>query len=167
MSRRYRIEALAKLDRQSFCSGSESLDRYFHRQVTQDIRRNLSACFVAICAADNSIAGYYTLSATSVALSNIPEELSRRLPNYPHLPAALIGRLAVDQNHQGQRLGTALLINAISRTISTEMGIYTLLVDAKDDVAQRFCQHHNFTLLPDPERRLMLPIATARKLLGS
>ena len=47
-------------DRAKFTCGTEPLDRYFRTQVSQDIKRRVSACFVAN---DNvgQIAGYYTL----------------------------------------------------------------------------------------------------------
>lgn len=165
MNAPYRIEVLAKHDRQTFRSGSEPLDRYFHRQVSQDVRRNLTACFVAVDTSTHILAGYYTLSATNIALSDIPEDQARRLPNYPHVPAVLLGRLAVDHHYQGRRLGNALLIDAVKRTLSLDISIYALLVDAKDEAAQRFYEHHGFVLLPGTERRLFLPAVTARKLL--
>lgn len=43
-------------DRTAFRSGSEPLDRYLREQVTQDIRRRVAACFVAL-ADDQRIAG--------------------------------------------------------------------------------------------------------------
>jgi hypothetical protein len=36
-----------------------------------------------------------------------------------------------------------------------------MVVDAKDEAAQRFYEHFAFTLLPGENRRLCLPIATA------
>ena len=47
-------------DRAAFRSDSEPLNRYLQEQVTQDIRRRVAACFVAL-ADGPRIAGYYTL----------------------------------------------------------------------------------------------------------
>ena len=58
-------------DRASFSCGSEPLDRYLQQQVTQDIRRRVTACFVALTS-EQVVAGYYTLAATSVPLSDLP-----------------------------------------------------------------------------------------------
>ena len=52
-------------DRAAFACGSGPLDRYLKQQVTQDIRRRVAACFVAL-AADQRIAGYYTLASASL-----------------------------------------------------------------------------------------------------
>ncbi|HFP2037577.1 TPA: GNAT family N-acetyltransferase, partial [Escherichia coli] len=52
-------------DRTSFLCGSDALDRYIKEHVTQDIRRRIAACFVAVDN-DHHIIGYYTLSAASI-----------------------------------------------------------------------------------------------------
>jgi hypothetical protein len=36
-----------------------------------------------------------------------PTELARQLPKYPNVPAALLGRLAINSRYRGQRLGVA------------------------------------------------------------
>ena len=167
MSRPYRIEPLSSAHpRQAFSSDSEPLDRYFHRQVSQDIRRHLAGCFVAVDNTTDAIAGYYTLSATSLALRDIPQAQAKRLPSYPNVPAALLGRLAVSQAHQGQGLGGVLLVDALRRTYVSELGVYAMLVDAKDEAAQAFYEHYGFISLPldDGRRRLFLPMATAKQL---
>jgi GNAT superfamily N-acetyltransferase len=83
------------------------------------------------------------------------------------VPAALLGRLAVAQTYQGKGLGGVLLADAVLRTARAELGVFAMLVDAKDEAAQRFYEHYGFTLLQGAERRLCLPIATAlRNLAG-
>ena len=47
-----------------------------------------------------------------------------------------MGRLAVDQNFQGQGLGGALLGDALHRSIRSEIMAYAMVVDAKDDIAK-------------------------------
>lgn len=46
-----------------------------------------------------TVAGYYTLSLTSVNLAELPEQVARKLPRYPLVSATLLGRLAVDRHH--------------------------------------------------------------------
>ncbi|MCM5415810.1 GNAT family N-acetyltransferase, partial [Escherichia coli] len=81
-------------DRTSFLCGSDALDRYIKEHVTQDIRRRIAACFVAVDN-DHHIIGYYTLSAASILLTDLPEHLRKKLPRYPTIPAIRMGRLAV------------------------------------------------------------------------
>lgn len=97
-----RVETLGPgHDRSGFESGAEPLDRYFRLQAGQDARKKVAAPFVLILP-DQSLAGYYTLSSSTVQLPELPEAIVRRLPRYPLIPAMLLGRLAVDRRHQGK-----------------------------------------------------------------
>jgi ribosomal protein S18 acetylase RimI-like enzyme len=158
----FRIEPLSgKHDRSQFLSGSAALDRYFREQASQDIKRRIATCFVAIGGETDSVAGYYTLSACGVSLDNLSPALAKGLPRYPVVPAVLLGRLAVDRSYQGKGLGSVLLGDALMRTARAELRVFAMVVDAKDEAAQRFYERFGFTLLPGESRRLCLPIATA------
>jgi GNAT superfamily N-acetyltransferase len=161
-ARPFRIEPLsADHDRAQFTSGSAPLDRYFREQASQDIKRRVATCFVALYLETQEIAGFYTLTATSVPLDALAPEIVKKLPRYPVVPAALLGRLAIAKTAQGKGLGGALLADALMRTARAELGVFAMLVDAKDETAQRFYERFGFTLLPGEARRLVLPIATA------
>jgi ribosomal protein S18 acetylase RimI-like enzyme len=143
-----------------FCCGVEALDRYFHRQVSQDIRRRLTACYVALCGDSERICGFYTLSACHIALPDLPAEITRKLPPYPAVPAVRIGRLGVDQDFRGQGLGAMLLVDAARRVIGSGIAAFALIVDAKDEGALAFYEHHGFSRL-DIEgagRTLFIPL---------
>jgi ribosomal protein S18 acetylase RimI-like enzyme len=154
------IELLsAQHDRTGFASGSEALDRYFREQVTQDVRRHTTVCWVAREVATGRVAGYYTLAAAGVLLAELPEQMARRLPRYPSVPVARLGRLAVDQTYRGQRLGAALLWDAARRALRSEIAVFALVVDAKDEQAAAFYQHHGFVSLGSRPLTLVLPLA--------
>ncbi len=148
-------------DRAAFCSDSEPLDRYLREQATQDIRRRVAACFVAL-ADGQRIAGYYTLASASLLLADLPASIGKKLPRYPTVPAVRMGRLAVDQAFKGQGLGGALLADALARAARSEIAAFTLLVDAKDEAAAAFYRHHGFIALPDLPLTLFLPLATVQ-----
>ncbi len=157
----FRVIPLNKAhDRSTFNSGSEPLDCYFRERVTQDIRRRVTACFVAI-SCDGRIAGYYTLASASVFLGDLPEKLTKKLPRYPSVPVVRMGRLAVDQAFKGQGLGGALLADAITRVVRSEIAAYALVVDAKDGTAANFYRHHGFLKTVSEPLTLFLPLATA------
>ncbi|MGB7182274.1 MAG: GNAT family N-acetyltransferase [Burkholderiaceae bacterium] len=144
----FRVQLLdAGHDRAVFQSDSDALNRYFHAQVTQDIRRRVTACYVVVNEADQ-VAGYYTLAASSVLLNDLPADQGKRLPRYPSVPVVRLGRLAVAQRFKGQGLGGALLADALDRAQRAEIAAYALVVDAKDESAAAFYQHHGFTPLP-------------------
>lgn len=153
----------ASHERASFCSDSESLNRYLREQVTQDIRRRVAACFVALTDGQR-VAGYYTLASSSLLLADLPASVAKKLPRYPSVPAVRMGRLAVDQAFKGQGLGGALLADALERSDRAEIAAYAMMVDARDEQAAAFYQHHGFIALPDAPLALFLPLATLQSL---
>ena len=166
MRQGFSIEALNSAhNRTGFSSGIEPLDRYFRELVTQDVKRRVSNCFVALDAA-GAIAGYYTLAAASLPLTELSADEKQRLPRYALLPAGLIGRLAVDQKYQGQRLGSALIMDAAARAARAEPAIFALIVDAKDESAIAFYQRHEFRRFASKPASLFLPIGTALQALS-
>lgn len=155
------IEPLgAAHDRKAFLCGVPALDRYLHELAAQDMRRRISNCFVAVDAS-GAIAAYYTFAATSFPLTDLPPELTKRLPRYAALPAGLIGRLAVDRRYRGQRLGGALIMDATQRAANADPAIFALVVDAKDDAAVAFYRHVGFQSFASRPLSLFVPLATA------
>ena len=162
MAETFRIEPLSEdHDRAHFLSGSDALDRYFRERASQDVKRRIATCFVAVSVTAQDVAGYYTLTATSVALNALSPEIVKKLPRYPVVPAALLGRLAVARHYQGQGLGGILLADALRRTARAELGVFAMVVDAKGAAARRFYEHYGFTLLPGEVRHLYLSISAA------
>lgn len=149
-------------DRAAFHSHSEPLNRYLREQVSQDIRRRVAACFVALTD-EPRIAGYYTLASASLLLADLPGGIRKRLPRYPTVPAVRMGRLAVDREFVGQGLGGALLADALDRSARSEIAAFALMVDAKDEKALAFYRHHGFIALPDSARALFLPLAMIQR----
>ena len=67
--------------------------------------------------------------------------------------------IAVDQHYRSKKLGAALLWDAVLRASRSEIAAFALVVDAKDDMAAAFYQHHGFVALDEGQRRWMLPLA--------
>jgi len=156
---RFLIEALGSShDRAGFSCGVEALDRYFQKQATQDVRRRATACYVALEAPGAKVAGYYTLAAAGIPLADLPAELAKQLPRYPSVPVARLGRLAVVQAYRGRKLGSALLWDAVQRSLRSEIAVFALVVDAKDDQAEAFYRHHGFVPFGSQPRQLVLPL---------
>jgi ribosomal protein S18 acetylase RimI-like enzyme len=150
-------------DRSTFASGEEALDRYFRTQLTQDIRRRLANCFVTVDVAPGQVVAYYTIASASIPTPDLSPE--KRLPRYPTMPAVRIGRLAVDHRFRGRGLGSALLADAARKALNAAPDALALVVDAKNDQAITFYQHHGFRQLASPPGTLFLPLATAAKIL--
>ncbi len=146
------------VERMQFCSGSEPLDRYFHDQVTQDMRRRVTSCFVALDETGR-VGGFYTLAATGILLNELPASVTKRLPRYPLIPAVRMGRLAVDRAVRGRGLGAALLADALVRSSTSEIAAFALVVDAKDETATAFYEHHGFVRFASQPRSLFMALA--------
>ena len=125
----------------------------------------MARIFVARGDAHGRIAGYYSLSAASFEKDELPSDLAKRLPHYP-VPAAVLGRLAIDRTHQGRGLGETLLLDAIRRVVraSTTIAVYAIIVDAKNERAHTFYERYGFRAFASAPRRLFLPLQTFEKL---
>lgn len=159
MTAAFRLEVLgASHAREGFACGVVALDTYFARLVTQDVRRRASACYVAVEASTGQVAGYYTLAAGGVPLTDLPQTITKRLPRYPSVPVARVGRLAVDKAFHGQKLGGALLADAAIRALRSEVAVFALAVDAKDAAAEAFYLHHGFERFGTQARQLIVSL---------
>lgn len=147
--------------RDSFSCGNEALDNYIRKIAGQDVKRKIAQVFVACLPTDKIIKGYYTTSAASFRKEELPAALAKKLPYYP-VPAAILGRMAVDLSCQGQGLGEFLLIDCFTRVLqaSKEIAINAIIVDAKDDRAKAFYLKYGFIPFISNPLRLFIPLAT-------
>lgn len=156
----YSIRALdAEAQTADFDCGEKALDEHLKRYATQDIKRGVARVFVASPTEQpQAVAGFYTLSAASIAAETLPEKWRKKLPRYP-VPVALLGRLAVNQQSHGQGLGSILLVDACKRVAaaSETLAVAAIAVDAKSAKAAAFYQHFGFIELPGQPGRWMLP----------
>ena len=162
MNGEFQIEPLGGQDRKAFNCGVPALDRYFQTQVSQDVKRLMASCFVVTEITTGRMAGFYTLAASSVRADDLPAAIVKRLPRYPVLPAALIGRLAVDLNFQGRKLGAAMLGNAVRRVMAAEVRAFAIIVDAKDESAVAFYVKHGFAPFLHRPMSLLMSLSSAR-----
>lgn len=123
----------------------------------------MAAPFVLVLP-EGTVAGYYTLSSTSVQLAELPAQTVRKLPRYPLVPATLLGRLAVDRRHQGKGYGRFLLGDALHRAARSEIASFAVIVDAKDESARRFYERESFLPFPDQPMKLFRPMTDIRRL---
>lgn len=146
----------------------DSLDRYLRTQASEDVRRKANAVFVLIERSNpRDVLGYYTLCATTLAQGDVPPTARKHVPRYPLVSATLVGRLAVSEARQGQRLGAMLLADAVQRAYRTAstVGSSMLVVDAINERAAAFYEGNGFVRLPDSVR-LVLPMRTIQKLMS-
>jgi len=162
--------SISRLDkthkRQLFSCGVKSLDDYISQQAGQEIRKHISVTYILNDEALHKIAGYYTLSSTTIELTDLSDELSRKLPHYPLLPATLIGRLAVDLHYQKNGIGEILLVDALRRAYqaSQEIASFAVIVEAINESAAKFYKKYNFMTFSPDKNKLYLPMEVIGKI---
>ncbi|HZX91009.1 MAG TPA: GNAT family N-acetyltransferase, partial [Rudaea sp.] len=140
-----------------FCCINESLKSWLRQRALENHQGGASRCFV-VCD-DANVVGYYALAAGSVGLEAAPGAIRRNMPD--PIPVAVLGRLAVDRNYAGQGIGSAMLKDAVLRTIrvANDMGTRALLCHAIDDGAKAFYLHHGFLESPTDPLTVLLNIS--------
>jgi GNAT superfamily N-acetyltransferase len=147
----------------AFDCGNEKLNDWL-RQHARNNEGRASRTFVV--PVGDEVVGYYSLAAGSVMRQELPRRLRHGTPE--PVPILVLGRLAVDKRHKGQGLGAALLKDAILRALlaSESVGVLAIVVHAIDDQAGAFYQKYGFVPSPINVRTFVLPMETARVVLG-
>lgn len=142
-----------------FSSGNETLDEWLRKRALKNQAGGASKTFV-ICDQTSSVVGYYALATGSVERVAAPGSFSRGMPE--PIPVIVLGRLAIDQRYQRQKLGGFLLRDAMLRTlnVSSQVGVRGLLVHAISDSAKSFYLRYGFVESPFDPMTLMISIKT-------
>jgi predicted GNAT family N-acyltransferase len=153
-------------NRKAFECEEQQLTDYIKKQVSQDIKKKLAVCFVAIDS-DNNVIGYYTLSSESLGREQIPDKYLKKVPQNYNAPVILLGRLARNITAKGTGLGEHLLLDALFRafTLSEEsIGAMAVVVDPMNQFAIKFYKKYGFEQLPDSEK-MFLPMSTIKQII--
>jgi GNAT superfamily N-acetyltransferase len=151
-------------DLSTFESGVAALDDWLERRALANEGTGASRTYVV--SSGGEVIGYYALATGAVALHTATGRTRRNMPE--PIPVMVLGRLAIDKDHQGKGLGRALLRDAILRTLQAAAigGIRAILVHAISEDAKRFYERHGFApSLLDP-LTLMITVADAKKALS-
>lgn len=164
---RFSIEKLrASHVRKDFDCGVASLNVYLQKQASQDERRSISVTYVVNDVVENKAAGFYTLSSATIESVQLTEEVVRKLPGYPLLPATLVGRLAVDKMYQKKKLGEVLLMDSLHRSYESSKSVasFAVVVEAINKQAESFYKKYGFIDLEAEKKLYYLAMKTVRKL---
>lgn len=144
-----------KHDITRFESQSSELNNWIKKKALKNEGKT-SRTYV-ICQ-NNFVIGYYSLAAGSVSREKAIGKMKRNSPK--DIPVMILGRLAIDKQREGQGLGSALLKDAILRTIqaSDVIGIRAILVHALNETAKKFYEARGFKKSPINPLTLMLPL---------
>lgn len=148
----------------NFDCGESSLNEWLKKRGLKNHVAGASRCFVVCAGAE--VIGYYSLSAGAISHQAAPKAMRRNMPN--PLPILLLGRLAVDRRYHNQRIGQALLRDAMIRAVSvaSDAGVFALLVHALSDQAKQFYLSRGFVESPLQPMTLIMTIETIRSILA-
>lgn len=163
---RYQSELLAdrhQLD--SFSSSNAELDDWLIHHARHAAAMNTGRTFVWH-AGDGRVVAYFTLAAHHVRRTHIAKKVGRGSPE--EIPAVLLARLALDESLHGRGLGGEVLWDALTRAVAagTIAAARLVVVEAIDDHAADFYQHHGFVPNPEDAHQLVLKISDIAKSLG-
>ena len=99
---------------------------------------------IVVCREELRVVGYFSLAAGSVEHETAPGALKRNAPD--PIPVIILARMAIAIEEQFKGLGSALLAEAMKRTVkaSSIIGARALIVHALDDRAANFYRAHGF-----------------------
>lgn len=123
----------------AFDCGTASLSTWLVRYAHNAQESGTSRVFVTCPTGTTRVVGYYAIAAGQVDQEGAPARLTKGVGRHP-IPVAILTRLAVDSGHQGRRLGTSLLVDALRRVdvASEAIGVRALLIHAESPEAKAF-----------------------------
>jgi predicted N-acetyltransferase YhbS len=138
-----------------FDCGNEFLNDWLKKFALVNSRSNSAKTFV-VCE-DNKVIGYYSLAMGSVDYEAATLRIKKGLARHP-IPVIVLAKLAVDLDYQKKRIGVSLLKDSFLRSlmISEHIGTRAVFVNAKDDHAKTFYEHHGFQPLPSDTLKLLI-----------
>jgi GNAT superfamily N-acetyltransferase len=159
-----RVEPVGEHDLEGFRCGVGELDDWLIHHSRTAIGQGTRTYVVVDI--EDSVVGYFAITPHLLEREEAPSRIGRGAPQ--QIPAILLAKLALDQSHQGSGLGSELLVSALTTIVDAarRVGGRVVLVDAINDEARRFYQHHDFQALPGNEKRLIMKLSTAAKALG-
>ncbi len=140
---------------QDFSCGEPALDDWLKRRALVNQVSGASRTFV-VADKDGRVKGYYALAAGAVSHALSTGGVRRNMPD--PVPVIVLARLAVSARAQGNRIGSAMLQDALGRAavVAQNAGVRALLVHALHQQAKAFYEHYGFQPSPVDPMTLML-----------
>lgn len=152
----------------AFDCGNVLLNGWLARAAAVEAAKQTSSTFVWTPAEEPTrVVAYYALSAHAVVRADLTNRM--RSGGMDPVPAALIGKLALDVSLHGSGHGALLLRDALERLViasRTGPAFRVIVVDAIDDAAATFYQKYGFTAVPDQPHRLLIRVSQVSAAFG-
>lgn len=151
-------------DSADFDSGEPALDEWLRQRAWANLQLAASRTYVVCPIGSSAVIGYAALSMGQILAQETTGSMRRNMPR--HIPAVVLGRLAIDRAWQGKGLGRALLADVVHRALlaSEQVSARLVIVHAISPAAEAFYLHHGFTRLPVETPTLALDLVKFQKL---
>lgn len=145
----------------NFDCGEPSLNDWLKKRAAKNNAADASRCFV-ISNHNNEVVGFYCLSAGAINRESVPKSMRRNMPE--SLPVLVLGRLAIDKDYHNQGWGSALLRDAMIRSVNIahNAGVFAILIHSLSDKAKQFYISRGFVESPLQAMTLFMTLATIR-----
>jgi GNAT superfamily N-acetyltransferase len=153
-------------DLSRFDCGRSELNDWLRNRALHSRAMGTARTFVWVEESTASVVAYYAVAPHLVQRAVLPSAVGRGSPD--QIPALLLARLALRTDYHGRGLGGQLLIDALELIVvsARRVGGRLIVVDAIDDRAKAFYEHHGFERLPDREDRLVQKLSRIAVTLG-
>jgi GNAT superfamily N-acetyltransferase len=131
-----------------FDCGNRDLNEYILYQALEQQNEGSSTTYLARHGSD--IVGFVSLAMSSLRVEYVERKHLFKASRYQSLPSLMIGRLAVDKEHQGRDFGTELCDFAVANAMDlrSRLGCQFVIVNAKPGSIQ-FYEKIGFQLGPN------------------
>ena len=161
----FRCEPLGAQDLTNFECGNDELSTWLIRH-SQTATGHGTRTTVVIDDETGRLSGYFSIAPHLLEREALPRSVARGAPR--EIPAVLLVKLALSHELHGTGLGAELLVAALREIVRAARvaGGKLVVVDAIDEAAAAFYEHHDFQRVPGQADRLVMKLSSAARALG-
>ena len=160
----YRVEPLCDHELTTFDSGNPELDGWLRRHAVTATGQGTRP--YVLVDDGGSVGGYLAVAPHLLVREDAPPRMARSAPEL--IAAIRLAKLALHSSIQGRGIGAEVLIDALDTIITAARpaGGRIVVVDAINEHARAFYEHHDFQPLPGQPQRLVMKASTFAQALG-
>ena len=147
--------------REAFCCSEPRINTFLIDRSLQDHQGYKVRVFVATVDDDPKVLGFYSLQLSALASGKIMGKCKQKFGKRP-IPAVYLSMVGVQEEYEGKKIGTQLMLHAFERTmtIADNAGTYCLYLDAVSEKRAAWYEQLQFTRIPSEPLVMYIPIQT-------
>jgi GNAT superfamily N-acetyltransferase len=151
-------------DIEKFDCGEQNLNEWLKKKALKNEKEGASRTYVVRY--EKRVVGYYCLATGSVIRNTASNKVKRNMPD--PIPVMVLGRLAVDVEHQKKGIGTGLIKDAVMRTFQASeiIGVRAIVIHAiNEEMKDFYVDRYGFTPSPLHPLTVMATLKELKELL--